>query len=405
VTYEPLNRRSAAEGRRLRSCIIVDAGRWRRSAPGARAQDGDSAFGSRPGVRADYIPQSSARHSYDVDMTTFHGVAAPTETDLDSPEPQRYVAQILPSFAEIAADGTLLGRITEFNKFSFTVFYSNNGALTRPSVAEDVLVAVLRNLNDILVTSGIHYLQSVEAESQRPATKDARLDGSKAVVAISLPHSVYHFALRIFDDRFVITRESSSLADFYSWYRLFMPSAAQLEATARQAVARVYGHPLEVTQTQFEFKFIFSDFTKDVWRERRDPRNVDVLSALIPNVANRSGPTELSKQDFTRLDLTFSRLERFAAGPTSKWRNCWYMLEAPSNERRRFIVFTAQLRNVASELVGESAGGDEMSVIAFDPDFADDHYLAMAEFLNKRALDDFMGRVLENWKFDTQRQL
>lgn len=322
-----------------------------------------------------------------------------------APAPQERVSQELPTFEELADGNTLLGRIDEINAFSFIVSYQKSGALTHEAVVDQVLAALLRNLSDVLVTSGIHYLHAVKATSQHPAQVGARLDESKVMVAVSLEHSVYHFAVRVFDDRFVITREPSSLRDFYEWYRLFMPNATQLEATVRQSVARVHGQPLEITQTLCEFKFIFSDFRKLHRREQRQPRNVDVLSAIIPTVPNPSGPTELSKQDFARLDLTLSRLEQFESGSGAKWRNCWYLLEAPSNERSRFIVFTAQLRNAASESSGESTRSGHSPVIPFDLDFSDEHAMAIVDFLKARALDDFMGTLLEDWSFSTQRRL
>lgn len=324
---------------------------------------------------------------------------------VESPRPELYASRILPAYDDLVTATRVLSQVSEINTFSFTVFYQNNGALTHQDVADAVLAAALRSVSDALINTGINYLHAVDATSQRATTVGSRLDGSKSIVSISLPHSVFHFGLRIFDDRLVVSRESSSFRDFYEWYRLFMPNASQLEATVRQAVARKSGQPTAVTQTQFDFKLLFSDFRKENWLEDRPPRNVDVLSEILPKVPNQSGLTELAQQEFMRLDLTLARLERFKAAAEEKWRSCWYQLEAPSNERSRFIVFTSQLRNVATEKIGDGAIDAERPTIPFDPDFSEDYYLAIVDFLKVRALENFMGRMLENWKFSTQRQL
>lgn len=337
-------------------------------------------------------------------MNTPPGIPVSDQTMPMPPTPERYPVKALPAYDDLLQDTRILRRVNEISKFSFTVFYQNNGSLTHQNVAEAVLAATLGNLADILVNTGLHYLHSLEAISQQPSQPGGRLDGDKAVVTIS-QKSVFPFVIRVYDDRFVISRESSSFRDFYAWYRLFMPTATQLEATVRQTVARKYEQSLDVTQTQFEFGFIFSDFTKRDWPEKREPRNVDVLSPLIPMVPNQQGATELTRQDFPRLDLTVSRLERFAYADVEKWRNCWYMLEAPSNERSRFIVFTAQLRNVSAQKLGSSPEIDDTPMIPFDPDFSEDYALAICDFLKLRALDDFMDRLLSGWDFQTQRQL
>jgi hypothetical protein len=310
----------------------------------------------------------------------------------------------LPSF-DTFVDAGVVSQTHDINKFSFAVHYQANGALTDPSVASAVLVALLRSLADILVDADIHHLDLVDATAQRPAEPGARLDDTTAVVSVKLKDSVFKFAISVFDDRFVITREGSSFNDFYEWYLRLMPNAAQLEATVRQAAARSYGKPIEVTMTQFEFKFVFSDFSKDRWSLTRLPRNVDVLSKILPTVPNRGGRTELSEQDFLRVDLTFSRLEQFETPNGAKSRNCWYALEAPSNERGRFLIFTAQLRNVSAETLDQSPPAARRGAIPFDPDFTDDYLLALTDFLPVRALDGFMGRLLEDWEFGTQRQL
>ena len=312
-------------------------------------------------------------------------------------------ARDLPTFDELQQGSRLLHRIDEIRKFSFAVSYQDNGSLTREDVAEAVLSAVLGNVTEMLVKTKINYLHEIKTEAQRAATPGARLDGSKAVATISFGHSVFQFSIRIYADRFVISRESSSLADFYAWYRLVMPNAAQLEATARQAVARKLGTPMDVTRSGFEFGFVFSDFTKVDWGGDRPPRNVDVLSKLVGNVPNSRGSTELNRQDFMRIDLNFSRLERFRLGQTEKLRNCWYTLEAPSNERSRFLVFTAQMRNIGEDKVGGASG--QYDSIPFDPEFTDDYVFAVRDFLKERALDSFMFSLLEGWKFQAQRQL
>lgn len=312
--------------------------------------------------------------------------------------------RLLPKFEDLVVQESVAERTEEISNFTFSVYYQKNGALTNHKVAEAILGTLLNSLSDILIDTGIHHLDLLEASTQTPSEPGARLDGDKAVVSVALNDSVFKFGITVFDDRFRITREGSSFHDFFEWYQRLMPNAAQLEATVRQAAARTYGQSIEVTHTNIDFRFIFSDFHKEGWRPNRPPRNIDVLSKLVPAVPTRAGLTELSDQDFLRIDLKFSRIEKFATATGDKLRNCWYTLEAPSNERGRFLVFTAALRNVSGETIEASSPGSS-NPIPFDPDFTGDYLLAVTDFLIVRALGDFMGRVLEDWKFSTERQL
>jgi hypothetical protein len=214
------------------------------------------------------------------------------------------------------------------------------------------------------------------------------------------------FRLDIYDDRLKIHRDSSSFVDFYEWYRRFMPEAQSLVSTVKRAIERKSERELSFVQTQFEFKINFSDFISTGRNPaNRQTRNVDVLQTIIPAIPDSRGFTELSRQNFYRLDVNFSRLEEFNVAGISKSRNCWYILEAPFNEKGRFILLTAQLRNSSFDRLNESneRGGTVRS--PFDDDFAGDYFIALDSFLKGSALETYMGRLLATWDFKTQRQL
>jgi hypothetical protein len=180
-----------------------------------------------------------------------------------------------------------------------------------------------------------------------------------------------------------------------------MPHAARVERVIRRLIEKQASTPLEPVQSFYEFTLNFGDFeTRANVAGSARRRNVDVLKAIIPSLPDDKGEMrEISDQDFYRINLTLSRLERFSGGKT---RNAWYFIEAPSNENGRYLVLRAQLRNASTELPGTDY--DRIAdVSAFDPDFGDDYHLALNEFLRDRALESFARRFLESWNFGTPR--
>lgn len=280
------------------------------------------------------------------------------------------------------------------------------GDLSDPGKTDILLASCLESLGRVLPATGIHNLHSLKATPQRTAGDHSRLDTSKPIVTISMPESPDQFTLNVYDDRLTITRGSSSFADFYEWYRKFMPEAQTIEATIRRTIERSTSKQVNAVLTQHEFKMYFSDFMSIRRDQRtREARNVNVLENIIPYVPDVQGSIELSKQDFFRLDLTLSRLEEFCIKGSKKRRNCWYMLEAPFNERGRFLVLTAQMRNMSFHLLTESSDGGWPPMAPFDSDFGDDYFIALESFFKGRALEIFMNKLLGDWEFQTQRNL
>jgi hypothetical protein len=321
------------------------------------------------------------------------------------------VSSDLPTYRDYIADTAVAARVGELNRFSYTIRFQQAG-LTDPAMTDDILSACLASLARILPAAEIHNLHLLKATVQQPEWKQSRLDERRAIVTVSLKERRNGFSLTVYDDRITIARDSSSFEDFYRWYCDFMPQAGHADATIRRAIERRLNTQLILVETQYEFKFDFSDFTRtgqslpgtgQSLPVRR--RNVDVLEYLVPAVPTDAGRVELSKQDFYRLDISFSRLDEFIVDGRSRLRNCWYSLEAPFNENGRFIVFTAQLRNTSNESLSDTGADGRNLMIPFDADFADDYQLALVGFLRDRALEGFMGRLFETWDFSTQRDI
>lgn len=311
----------------------------------------------------------------------------------------------LPPYGDFVASTAIAGRVKEIHSFSFHVRYQQNAILTDPSVSDKILATCIDSVIGALKRTGIEYAHFVKGEVQR-ASKDAkRLDESQAIVGVRMSEGVYAFKLSVFDDRIVVSRDSSTFSDFYDWYRLFMPEVRTIEATLRRTIESISSRKLEIVETVFRFKFNFSDFASR-GNQRRPASNVDVLEGLIPTLPSHEGRQELSQQSHYRVDLTLSRLEEFLVGGRKRKRNCWYVLEAPFNELGRFLVFDAQVRNSSLKLLGDpDEEGDGPNMVPMDEDFGDEYAFVMSDYLRNRALEGFMGRILEHWDFATQRQL
>jgi hypothetical protein len=313
----------------------------------------------------------------------------------------------LPSFEEFVGPTGVLSRVKDINRFAFTVNYQKNGAINQP-VAQDALISDgYAALNDLLETSGLHNLHMLESKIRASDRLSSGLsDNEGPVIEFAFGHDIQHCRFQFYDSSFVILRNSSSFADFYSWYCIIMPEALRLEMTFREIIARATGRTLRPVQSIYDFRFYFSDFKipDELRRLRRlqpdrQSRNMDVLESIIREFPGPDKVVRLSDQDFYRIDLTVSRREMFEGGIT---RNTWYFLEAPFNEGGRFIELTAQLRNTSAEILKD---GEVLGVSSFDPDFGHDYHIALIEFLRERVMERVMGQLLGNWEFETARGL
>lgn len=303
----------------------------------------------------------------------------------------------LPDFQKYIDKSIITKQIQDIHQCSFAVEYQKNNALG----SQDAIRALMHDgydvLNDLLESSGIHYLHVLEAKST-PSENSASGSGSPNVEFL-FQHDRMHCSFQLRGDRFEIRRSRSSFSDFYEWYSVVMPEAARIESTFRQIVQRASGHTLRPVQSKFEFVFHFSNFRKLLEVEGESPRNMDVLETIIQNIPGSGRTmTRPSEQDLYRLDLMISKRTVFSG----RTRNTWLGLEAPFNEGGRFIVFTAQLRNTAAEVL---SGNEILKTEGFDLDFGSDYEVALMGFLRDEALESFAFQLLRNWKFETERHL
>lgn len=311
----------------------------------------------------------------------------------------------IPSYTEFRRSADILDRIKNVSRFTFSVYYQKNGLTKRPGVAEALLAEGLDILSDAFERTGIHRLHQFETTKQSP--DEPGFDSDKPIVRLEFQDDVFACLFTINDDRFTITRPDSSIENFYSWYQVIMPNALSIEAAFRRVIERVTGGRLRVVTITHDFSVNFSNFLPPNDRSNRQHRNLDVLQRFISSLPDEHGEMrELSKQDFLRLDLTVSRIEKFRIAGKEKLRNAWYFLEAPSNEQGKFLAFRAQLRNSSSDQPDSSKNpmiGHE--AVPFDPDYGDEHRLALIEFFKERAVQSFLSRLLETWTFDTPRKI
>jgi hypothetical protein len=309
--------------------------------------------------------------------------------------------QPLPDIDSFRRKTDILSRIDDIHGFSFAVQYQKSGALSSPAAQDALLGSGYSVLNELLETSGIHYLHALEAKPKAPS---AVTDEDEPQLQFVFGHDTQHCAFQFFDDRFVISRRASSFEDFYAWYRVVMPEALRIEMTFRQIVHRATQRSLRPVQAAYEFTFYFSDFKKPKLsriadQPQREWRNMDVLEEIIRQLPGPNREmTKLTDQQLYRLDLTVSKRDFF--GPVS--REVWYSLQAPFNEKGRFIVLKAQLRNTSAEIL---ENGEVRETTGFDPDFASDYRLAILDFLKDRALEGFVWQLLGDWEFSTERGL
>lgn len=312
----------------------------------------------------------------------------------------------LPDYKTFIHNKHVTSEVHAIRRFNYSVRYHPNGSLAKPSLSEKLLDSCLECIEQSLVNSGIHSLHELKATVQRVSPTNETLDIDKPIISIVLPDSRTGFSVNIYDDRMSFIRDASSFADFYEWYIKFMPQSSFIEETTRRTVDATTDLKLRVVETQYEFQVIFSDFTSTKKSDQaRNHRNVDVLEQLVPLVPGPNGKTPLPNADFFRIDLTLSRLEHFADTLHPRYRNCWYILEAPFNELGRFLVLRAQMRNVSHELPTQAEDASYPITQPFDEDFTTDYVIALQDFFRDRALEQFMGTLLDTWTFETQRQL
>lgn len=317
----------------------------------------------------------------------------------------------LPDFADFVAGTDVLERIENINLFRFNVRYQASGALDNKLAITALQTDGYAVLNDLLERSGIHYLESLEAEvSHSDDSGDAPSSEGTAPIKFVFTHDMHHCEFAMLPDRFTIVRKSSSFEDFYNWYRLFMPHALGVETTLRKIVEDATSSTLRAVQSAFDFRINFADFHKPQVGRATSPapddapprmRNMAVLEEFIPSLPVNREKVSISQQQFYRLDLTLSKLQEFSG---QRHRNTWYHVEAPFNENGRYIVFRAEMRNASSEVLDHDRG-TVAETLAFDPNYGEDYYLALVEFLRDQALEGFLWKLFEHWNFDTERLL
>lgn len=312
----------------------------------------------------------------------------------------------LPPFDEFVANTAITRNISDIHRFTYTLGYQKTGAISAPEAVNALVSEGYNVINDLLLTSGIHYLQQLEAKvsSDSSTPSDLNRDSSQPIIEFKFGHDTKHCSFQFTEDKFKIVRRSSSFEDFYGWYANFMPEAARVEMTLRSIIERASGRQLRPVQSIHDFVIDFSNFRKPSQVADRSgktpPRNMNVLQGIIPQLpGSEQNMKALTEHDFYRLDLTLSKREVF---PDAKSRNLWYVIEAPFNEKGRFIVFTAQFRNTAAEIIED---GDVVDVVGFDPEISGDYRLALVDFLRDRALEGFAKQLLKDWEFDTEREL
>jgi hypothetical protein len=311
----------------------------------------------------------------------------------------------LPSYEDYIDGTRILRRIDHIHRFSFTVSYQKSGAIATPAAQDALISEGYAVLNDLLETSGVHYLHVLSGEASR-SKSESNDDRSEPLLTFTFGHDTKNCQFKFFEDRFRIERGPSSFPEFYDWYRIVMPEALRIEMTLRQIIQRATMRPLRPVMSVHDFVFDFCRFRKPPGvqelegedGEEQYTRNMEVLEAIIPRLPDNREMTALTRQQFYRLDLTLSKRETF--GDIN--RNAWYFIEAPFNQNGRFIVFTAQLRNAASEILED---GKVVETFPFDPDFGEDYRLALLDFLRDKALEGFVSQLLGGWRFETERNL
>lgn len=299
----------------------------------------------------------------------------------------------LPTFEDYVASTAILRRVEDLHRFTFTVQYQQNGALTNEVARQELMSGGPAVLNDLLETTGVHYLHELSVNS---GGSESEPGDNTPHLEFAYTHDTMHCSFQFFNDRFVIARSSSTFSDFYRWYCTVMPEARRVESTMRQIIERASGRSLRPVASWYEFSVDFSRF-RHLSNDAEESRNMDVLQEIIPNLPFGGSMVPLTDQQFYRLDLTLSKGETFG----DLLRNVWYTLSAPFNRNGRFIVFTAQLRNASIERLD----GSEPGMVAFDEDYGSDYRMAIVEFFRDRALEGFMWQLLRSWNFETERNL
>ncbi len=313
-------------------------------------------------------------------------------------------AGCLPPFREFVRSRKIADQIADLHRFQYTIGYIPNGAFALDAAANRAFAAGTDAIREVLLESGLHSLHQLQVDC--PAKSEGSAPRDKPRFCWRMQDDVYHFQVHVTEEGFFITRTSSSLADFYDWYCRFMPHASRIEATIRRATEAAAERAIHSTKVVVRFEFCFTDFkhaNDEPDAEHR--RNVEVLQDLIPALPNEHGErTPLSSQNFMRLDLKQSRVETFCVSGQERLRNSWYILEAPSNDRGRYISFVAELQNASIE-APRSIAAHPVERGAFDDDTRDEYRTAIIDFLRDRAFEGVVVDLFKNWQFRSCRSM
>jgi len=213
---------------------------------------------------------------------------------------------------------------------------------------------------------------------------------------IKYPNDIREFTLDISSNRFTLRRQPSSLPHFIEWYLAFMPNIKTIFESFRNEIQTITGQPVTPVQTDFQFNFILTRFSRPGW-ENRSQRNLEVLQGLIPELPDSSGASlKLADHPLYRIDLELSKREAISG----KVRNTWYKVEAPFNDGGKMLECTFTLRSQAAEQLIDGIG-----TLSYDIESIDDHDLALMGFLKERALEGLLGSLLTNWNFTSVTSL
>lgn len=289
------------------------------------------------------------------------------------------------------------------HKFQYTIGYIPNGAIGLDAAANSAFAAGTDAIREVLLESGIHSLHQLQVDC--PAKSEAP-PRDKPRFCWRMQDDVYNFQVHVSEEGFFITKNDCSLRNFYDWYCRFMPHASRIEATIRRAAEAAAERAIHSTRVVVRFEFCFTDFrhaNDDDGAERR--RNVEVLQDLIPALPNEHGErAPLSSQSFMRLDIKQSRVESFWISDQQRPRNYWYILEAPSNDRGRYISFAAEIQNMSIERPHSMALAP-VGRTAFEDDTRDEYRIGILDFLRDRALEGFVADLFKNWQFRSCRSM
>jgi hypothetical protein len=246
----------------------------------------------------------------------------------------------------------------------------------------------LAHINEVLRASGIHGLDDLKCEE---------LKGDSTGFKFKHSHDRYGFVLEVGDDFFRLSRGSSKMQDFLTWYFMFMPFASDLYESICSEIEKETEKKIHASKTLFGFHFYLTDFKHG----NLNKRNIDALGRIVRDLPETSAKIDdgAGFDDITRVNIHISKQEAIAG----KVRNCWYRLEAPLNDSGQYLNAQFEMRGSDVDVLGDD--GIVFRTAGFDRSSLLDHRLALEVFLKEHALKRFLSSVVDGWSFSTVRGL